>query len=85
MIDCTCRTYEQTLEQLLWESRRILKKISRVSPRSEKFGVYWAAHAAVMAEFDRISLAYKLYRQFDGEWKEPENHDSACLISTPES
>ncbi len=62
MLDVTCEKYERKVAFWLREARKIMRKISRTSPRDNNMVRLWSEHRRVWDEIDRIIDLYRKYR-----------------------
>ncbi|HQQ67091.1 MAG TPA: hypothetical protein PLO55_13235 [Thermotogota bacterium] len=62
MIDATCIAYETRIQRLMRDSRRLMRQISKTSPRDPKMKELWLKHRIIWNNIERIQEHYKTYR-----------------------
>lgn len=69
MLDTTCILFETELEKLIKESKKIIKKISKTSPNTQKelLQQLWLEHRKLWNSINETYENYKTYRLL--EWK----------------
>jgi hypothetical protein len=69
MLDTTCTMFETELEKLIKESKKIIKKISKTSPNTQKelLQQLWLEHRKLWNSINETYENYKTYRLL--EWK----------------